>query len=222
MKIIDNKKDYYDYLVGINGLDSDTIYDRRGSLSLKNDEWFNGSHPKLGAALDASDQNSYRGYYFPDKRKKPNYKNDESFPAYGRLDYIYLAIGNTIYVILTDRYIMRDNDNNRVIGGSNQIIEKINRGEDGVFCPVGLITRYHLADQEIVISDGEFKGEIILSVVLEGTWLTKLFPAEKVWEDVYNYIRSKKEKIIIDNRTDKEKIISAGFDVKSSFRNIKD
>jgi hypothetical protein len=43
-----------------------------------------------------------------------------------------------------------------------------------------------------------------------------------VWEDVYNYIRSKKEKIIIDNRTDKEKIISAGFDVKSSFRNIKD
>lgn len=36
MKIIDNKKDYYDYLSGIYGIDNYVVYDRRGSvLALK-------------------------------------------------------------------------------------------------------------------------------------------------------------------------------------------
>lgn len=32
MKIIDNKKDYYDYLAGIYGIDDLIVYDRRGSV----------------------------------------------------------------------------------------------------------------------------------------------------------------------------------------------
>lgn len=32
MKIIDNKKDYYDYLSGIYGMDELAVYDRRGSV----------------------------------------------------------------------------------------------------------------------------------------------------------------------------------------------
>lgn len=35
MKIIDNKKDYYDYLAGIYGIDTHVVYDRRGSESFK-------------------------------------------------------------------------------------------------------------------------------------------------------------------------------------------
>jgi hypothetical protein len=34
MKIIDNKKDYYDYLAGILGVDDLVVYDRRGSVVL--------------------------------------------------------------------------------------------------------------------------------------------------------------------------------------------
>ena len=34
MKIIDNKKDYYDYLAGILGVDDLVVYDRRGSVAL--------------------------------------------------------------------------------------------------------------------------------------------------------------------------------------------
>lgn len=34
MKIIDNKKDYYDYLSGIYGVDDLVVYDRRGSVHL--------------------------------------------------------------------------------------------------------------------------------------------------------------------------------------------
>ena len=31
MRIIDNKKDYYDYLMGVYGIDDMVVYDRRGS-----------------------------------------------------------------------------------------------------------------------------------------------------------------------------------------------
>lgn len=34
MKIIDNKKDYYDYLSGVYGIDNLAVYDRRGSSVL--------------------------------------------------------------------------------------------------------------------------------------------------------------------------------------------
>ena len=33
MKIIDSKKDYYDYLSGIYGMDELAVYDRRGSMT---------------------------------------------------------------------------------------------------------------------------------------------------------------------------------------------
>lgn len=38
MKIIDNKKDYYDYLASIYGIDELVVYDRRGSVTLNTDK----------------------------------------------------------------------------------------------------------------------------------------------------------------------------------------
>ena len=38
MKNIDNKKDYYDYLASIYGIDNLVVYDRRGSVSLNSDK----------------------------------------------------------------------------------------------------------------------------------------------------------------------------------------
>ncbi|MBP5423995.1 MAG: hypothetical protein J6Y78_16300 [Paludibacteraceae bacterium] len=37
MKIIDNKKDYYDYISGIYGIDDLVVYDRRGSIALNSE-----------------------------------------------------------------------------------------------------------------------------------------------------------------------------------------
>lgn len=39
MKIIDNKKDYYDYLASIYGIDDLVVYDRRGSVSLNSEKY---------------------------------------------------------------------------------------------------------------------------------------------------------------------------------------
>ena len=36
MRIIDNKKDYYDYLAGVLGIDDYITYDRRNSKRLEN------------------------------------------------------------------------------------------------------------------------------------------------------------------------------------------
>ena len=36
MRIIDNKKDYYDYLAGVLGIDDHITYDRRNSIRLVN------------------------------------------------------------------------------------------------------------------------------------------------------------------------------------------
>ena len=229
MKIIDNKKDYYDYLVGINGLDPDIVYDRRGSIALKSEDWFSedDKFPNIGAKLKTPPGPYQYLDIPPQKSKKPNnylhYYHDleeiKKFPIYGKPGRVILCIGKTEYHILTDRYLEEDGE---TIGGSNYI-QHIRPREDDVICPIilifGLPPFYDKEGKHIQkISNGG--GYALKNPILEGTWLTKLIPAEEVWEKVYNYLSSLKDKDIPDNRTDKEKIMSAGFDVKTSFRKM--
>ena len=53
------------------------------------------------------------------------------------------------------------------------------------------------------------------------TWLTKVLLPESVWTNVYNYLVATKDEPVQDRRTNTEKILSAGFDTKTSFRNVK-
>ncbi|MCR4681120.1 MAG: hypothetical protein K5636_05875 [Bacteroidales bacterium] len=52
-------------------------------------------------------------------------------------------------------------------------------------------------------------------------WLTKVLSSESVWTNVYNYLVATKDEPVQDRRTNTEKILSAGFDTKTSFRNVK-
>ena len=52
-------------------------------------------------------------------------------------------------------------------------------------------------------------------------WLTKVLSPESVWTNVYNYLVATKDEPVQDRRTNTEKILSAGFDTKTSFRNVK-
>ena len=214
MKIIDNKKDYYDYLVGIYGLDSETVYDRRGSISLKTSYSFNHRYPNIGTVIKESDD-PYYNHLLPEKGKKrfSFIGGNVEFPYYGILDDFNVVIGNFSYMILTDRY-----KEGEIVKGDNLLIKKSTRTDDDD-CPIGIISSLPMSEEPTRIKNSN--RFIARNVILNGTWLAKLFPAEEVWKDIYDFIRSKKEKKIIDNRTDKEKIISAGFDVKTSFRNIK-
>ncbi len=61
----------------------------------------------------------------------------------------------------------------------------------------------------------------ISNPILNGTPITSFIPAEEVYKCLYAYISSLNDVEIIDNRTDIQKAESAGFDSKTSFRNIK-
>ena len=218
MKIIDKRKDYYDYLVGTYGLDSDIVFDRRESITLNSEFWFNNQYPNIGAKLPDTLSS------LPQKRKEPILCNDNKIPIFGLDIRLTLSIGKFTYNILLDRYVEEDG---KTIGGSNHIIGIYNRDDKEKY-PIsfilgrGSVYGGNLAGHYHKIEHGQLQGYYAIdNVILNGTWITKLFPATVVWEDVYDFLSSQKDKEIIDTRTDKEKIISAGFDTKTSFRNIK-
>lgn len=215
MKIIDKRKDYYDYLVGTYGLDPDIVFDRRGSITLNSEFWFNDQYPNIGAKLPNT-----AILHLPQKRKEPILCSDNKIPVFGLDINSTISIGKFTYDVLLDRYVEEDGE---TIGGSNHIIRIYNRDDKEKY-PISFILgripvysgSYHK------IEHGLLRGYYATdNVILDGTWITKLFPATNVWEDVYDFLSSLKDKEIIDTRTDKEKIVCAGFDTKTSFRNIK-
>lgn len=203
MKIIDKRKDYYDYLVGTYGLDPDIVFDRRGSITLNSEFWFNDQYPNIGAKLpDTLSSN------LPQKRKEPILCNDNKIPIFGLDIRLTLSIGKFTYNILLDRYVEEDGE---TIGGSNHIIGIYNRDDKEKY-PIsfilgrGSVYGGNLAGHYHKIEHGQLRGYYAIdNVILDGTWITKLFPATKVWEDVYDFLSSLKDKEIIDTRTDKEK-----------------
>jgi len=56
--------------------------------------------------------------------------------------------------------------------------------------------------------------------ILKNFELSKVFPPEKIWIMLSEWLSKRKDPIIIDKRTDKEKILSNGFDLKTSFRKM--
>lgn len=217
MKIIDKRKDYYDYLVGTYGLDPDIVFDRRGSITLNSEFWFNDRYPNIGAKLPSTDS-------LPQKRKEPILCVDNKIPVFGLNITSTLSIGKFTYDVLLDRYVEEDGE---TIGGSNHIIRIYSRDDKEKY-PISFVLGScsvyggNLAGHYHKIEHGLLRGYYAIdNVILDGTWITKLFPATKVWEDVYDFLCSQKDIKIIDTRTDKEKIVSAGFDTKTSFRNIK-
>ena len=58
--------------------------------------------------------------------------------------------------------------------------------------------------------------------ILTGTFITKIVPPSNIWQALYEYLSSLKNKPFTDTRTDVQKLESAGFDKKTSFRNTND
>ena len=63
--------------------------------------------------------------------------------------------------------------------------------------------------------------DVISNPILAGTPITSFIAPEEVYNELYAYISSLNDVDVIDNRTDIQKAESAGFDRKTSFRNIK-
>ena len=212
MKILDKCKEFYDYIVSIYGIDNDIILDRRN----KDD------------------------FDFPDNTYNWKY----SYFSNGSL-YFVLEIGYNQYLFKVD-YIDGKKQNVqlvKVFESTCQIIDykaefnvnykhnvayKLKHRKDLLsnvtnFYEVCLQTAISL--KEITIETLRFdqlanRSTIKNKVYVNLNPFAKYLDPVTVYNQIYSFLLSKKDKKIVDSRTDVQKLESAGFDRKTSFRKM--
>lgn len=211
MKIISKHKDFYDYLQGNYGIDNTVVYNRN---------W--------------KDTVMYKPYYLM------------PFELYQPKPVQYtIAICGVVYIVyIWDKKFYFGEDIKLLLNSKKTKYDRDNK--DWYFNTLPFETRslpYHLCKTKI----NEIEKEPILLLKNEfySSWsiMNKKDPEHVKWEviarnirlidfgipqvlsahDIYIQISNflSKEKVIVDKRTDKEKIISHGMDTKTSFRKTK-
>ena len=202
MRIIDKNKDFYDYF---QDYDSDIVFDRRGSRILSNEElnvW--------------SLYNRYKSE-FTDK-------------------YFLLQIGYTNWLILAKPTNI-DKDTYGYFTVNDFSLELIEMWKDynkSVDFKFGEIKLYHTIEflfskkynyktpliDDVKLGNFEYKNNFTEKspIILNKTKLPSILNAQDVYLAIEEWLSHKKDDIVHDSMTDKEKIVSHGFDTKSSFR----
>ena len=200
MRIIDKNKDFYDYF---QDYDSDIVFDRRGSHILTNEElnrWV------LWTRHEADDK------------------------------YFLLQIGYTNWLILAKpTKINRDSYGDYTIEDfSLELIEMWKDYNKSVDFKFGEIKTYYTMEyvtskkfnhktsliDDIKLGNFEYKNNFTEKspIVLNKTKLPSILNAQEVYLAIEEWLSHKKDDVVHDSMTDKEKIVSHGFDTKSSFR----
>lgn len=239
MKIIDNKKDYYDYVSGIIGIDEDITYDRRKSVRLVNigKESFYMYANSFAETCFSTDKDAYRDYFTtryynrqPWERKRKT-ANDEYFYSFTYT--VGIEAGWYMYVFKLKKILLTENSENFIIVpelvAKNRVEKRYSDaplifGECKTFEYVGWKNvSFEPKDiKSFICSKNEDPYRFIVeNPILANTWIPKFINAEEIWNDIYDYLISQREKPIIDNRSDVLHLEAAGFDKKTSFRNVK-
>lgn len=213
MKIISsrNNKDYYDYLSGVYGIDEKIVYDRRQStlLSRRDSPFFN--YERLES--DKSKRKGWRWEKVGGKYQKIEYQ-------IGKLSECLLEIGNKWYFLICERYL--DENNHVCIDWSIENIRDIPNNKRAGQTPMTFFEKFihwrSLKQMEHISFDD---AESIPNPILKGTPLAAIIPAQDIYDALSSYISSLNDIEVVDTRTDAQKAESAGFDSKTSFRNIK-
>ena len=201
MKILTaGKKDYYDYLINTYGIDSDIVFDRRQSIVINDELKYNS--PLLNGVFNTNKIATDR-----EKQEKIYYDNGYKTYKIGSVYYIYLKYGRILKKFKVERYI----DNEKL---------KIEYTELGIVNndPIKTQPRGKRSVVNLRITTNYDNYQTIDLPILKNTWLTGFIKPEDIYNEIYNYLISLKNKNIEDNRTDIEKIESHGMDKKTSFR----
>lgn len=204
MKIIDKNQDCYDYLSNIYGIDNKVIYDRRGSLIIKNQ------------------QNLFESIY---PKREYSYLYSYSFNTYFILEvgfYQYLfAFKNpeihdyTIYTYDSFTIIHIFNDNKHYFEKPMTIC-KIKLTNQPYFWKTRKEERIVINSFTENIDILDFKIE---NPIIKNTEITKFISIEDIWKNLCNYISSlDNDKNIDIINSDVDKAINHGFDKRWSFR----
>jgi len=199
MKLLRKEKDYYDYIIGLYGIDELMIYDRRSNL------------------IKLKDIKSYNQDKEPQSIK---------IAICNKIYQLYL-FQNKIYHTVEDLYELFYKINNL----SNTKLNYNNKNKsDGIKLAQNRYDRYNIyTDVNIkfrqpVLIQNENNSEYTNCRVplLSSFNMAKYLDAKELYEQIIAFLGYLNDHPEIPNKqTDKEKIITHGFDIKTSFRNIK-
>lgn len=211
MKIISKYKDYYDYLAGINGIDNLVILDRTSFTPIPKDFILKGAEDTV-VTLNIC------GWVVEVLRKEGKFYSGKSLEDFDIKDY------------KSPKWDEKDsNDYYHVECNKGQVLS-IRKTPYRYICK-GCVDVNTLANCPILVEDYDVLGIPKNSFIKVGSkrygkfprlldyGISTVFPPGEIWNMLYNWII--KTKYIPDNQTDKEKIISHGFDIKKSFRHRK-
>lgn len=222
MKIIDNKKDSYDFLMGVLGTDNLVVYDRRGSTVLNaNKSIFeeNCFFTKEKSDCDTVKRKIY--YWNSEKYHKGNrwrfdYANKkDKFIYEGKIYQFILEIGYNQYYFEVERYL--DENDNLHVEPTIILSKRVEKDKRLCDSPMSFVPCYHSFGENFRYN----KKNIIQNPILKNTYIPGMITNLTIWNNLYEYISSLRDKDIKDNRTDIEHIESNGFDKKISFRHRK-
>jgi len=223
MKIIDNKKDYYDYLSGIYGMDGLAVYDRRESVAWAQYKdrfplFIDSRRVKDDVFIPETEKR--RGWWHPHRR------------------FLCVEAGKRQYLIQAERILAKESADEveirRTLLGSRLVEEKHSKAPLAVFeCEMywspfdrqkeldWSSVRYWDNRYRYLRQRGEQDEPLVENPILAGTFIASMIPADEIWKALYEYLMSLNDKEIVDKRPDALKIEAAGFDLKTSFRNVK-
>ena len=219
MKIISPYKDYYDYLIGIYGEDPLIVLDRRNH---KQPNWtFNHKHGHINEPINSKYTLFIGGwlvdfihygdkFYFGEEILKiPDLKLKERY---------YLEFNENIYSneLKNDFWIFHQDGNSNPLKIFKKPVKiNFNFNFSEIIALIKFNYNYKLEKYDCIVSYSYPK--------LFDINLNKFINAETIYHWIYDYLAEKnlEKENHKDNRNDLQKLESAGFDKKLSFRNIK-
>ena len=199
MKIISKYKDYYDYLIGIYGVDEKIILDRTEFESFEILESKIITFFICGKTFDAY-------FYLPEKRFIFGQELLDRFPR-GKDRYFKWmskrnkARENTYVSIYDEVYKRFYNAHPLIAKDSEKINEKLNCP---IICCISSVYLYNGTRNYVKYPK------------LSDLGIQKILPPQEIYLMLAEWLAPKDN--IEDKMTDKEKIVAAGFDLKTSFR----
>lgn len=213
MRILSQIKDYYDYIVSIYGIDNDITFDRRDCRV-------------LGTKYDTfMSIFSYNKSYYYDKKKEvcKGYHYDENNKfVYGKYErgVIYgfiLEVGFTHYLFQVERYL--DDNDNVIIEPKLIEVKEVDKKliDDNVISFIPCDLHWSFISKKYDIKR-KYINQSIKNPILKETFIPSFIEAEEIYNKIYDYLISIREKPIVDKRDDVQRLESKGFDKKTSFR----
>ena len=209
MKIISKHKDYYDYLVGIYGMDEIMVYERNQPISYKWWEYPSDDTKELTFHIAGKEYTVYqykdKFYHLPKELQQMNELVEKD--------------GNkTMYLNHWWRYGKKDKlpiyqrqfDNNN--GNETSVNMKLR---------LPVVVEYYSGNLEL--DWGRRYGiKKYDEVLLQNFGFPSWYSADYMWKEIYAFISKLKDHPPMpDNQTNEGKILSHGFDKKQSFRHRK-